>query len=139
MAQFDPQTCRVYDAEDFLTICPVGLSKLAMGMYLNVVLDDPRWRKKWGTKRLKIVMVSPNTRYARAYVHKGHPYIEIGNSNRQRGMHIILHELAHLLTNSENNHDQRFCKALLYLVEKYNGTLYARKLRHRFRQTGALR
>lgn len=137
--KFDVQTERVYAAEDGDTICPIAMTEKTMGDFLHVVLNDPAWRKRWGKKKLKIVMRSPSARYARALIHRGCPVIILGASNAQRTVHIILHELAHLLVGGKHNHDVVFCRTLLRLVHDYAGTHYERKLRHRLWQTGALK
>jgi hypothetical protein len=136
----DRQTERVYAAEDALVRCPVGLTKRELGLFLTDVLTDPLWKKRWKKKKLQVILRSRSSRYAQALIDKrGRPTILLGDSNNRRGIHMVLHEVAHLLVRVEDNHTERFCRTFLYLLGKYAGTYYEKGLRKRFIQTGALR
>jgi hypothetical protein len=130
---------RVYDAEDSLTRSMVGLDKKNWLQFISDVLDDPKWKKVWGKKKLTISIRSTGMRYAYAYVRRGSPTIAIGSANYQRGMHITLHEIAHLIAGQDHQHDEVFCRTLLYLVRRYIGTVYHDKLEKRMYETGALK
>lgn len=130
---------RVYDAEDPLTRSLIGLDKKNWLQFISDVLDDPKWKKIWGKKKLAISIRSTGMRHAYAYVSKGSPTIATGAANYQRGMHITLHEIAHLIAGIDHRHDAVFCHTLLYLVKRYLGTFYHNKLEKRMYDTGALK
>lgn len=139
MPNHDLQTLLVYDAEDAASRPPIYLSRQDMSNFLNVVLSDPLWSRKYGKRKLGLVIQTPKAKNAYAWVgNRGKPYMAIGSTARQRDVHIILHEVAHLLCPRSEKHGERFCNTLLYLTKKYSGTYWEKKLYKRYRQTRAM-
>lgn len=135
----DPQALRVYDAEDSGTRDPRGLDRRSFRCIVNDVCHDPRWIRKWGRQKPRFLWRSRSATFSFATERNGKPVIALSQSNIDRGMHMILHEMAHLMCPLGAGHSPRFCRTLLYLYERYAGTVYAKALRKRYRQTGALR
>jgi putative metallohydrolase (TIGR04338 family) len=56
-----------------------------------------------------------------------------------RSVHVIIHEMAHACHPNSECHGRKFCHSLLVLTREFEGAQFARLLRHRLYQTGALK
>ena len=132
------QTIRTYDAELYGDATNEGVlsQKQVEQLVYKIGVSDwfqRRWPVPTGTE-IKIIWRAPQARWA-----WGSPTrIEIPNNSFGRSIHTIVHEMAHAATGALG-HGPKFLKALLYLTRHYEGIEYARQLKKRLRETGALK
>lgn len=141
----DPQSAAVYGAEHYGDCVPESKfrSHVEILNFVNMVRSSKTWRKRWYNQKPVVYKSSPSASYAWgghawSRARGKYPHLSYPNSPEGRALHVILHELAHCITGPSHGHDRVFIGVLLKLVHQFEGAWYAKELRRRFIQTGAL-
>lgn len=140
------QTCAVYTAEQVTGFYARFKNTAEVVHFLFRIRQDPKWIARWGSTPLNIVLKSRRPSVAeggiKPYKVKGkvvyQPWLCLPQNPFGRSVHTVVHEMAHALT-AQGRHDARFCRALIYLTRQFEGESYARELKRRLYQTGALK
>lgn len=130
------QTLNVYDAEDFgnATINARLKTQKDVRLLVAAIMSFPYWkRRNKNGRNFKVKFTGKNAKWA----YGGYSGISLPGNGRGRDVHTIVHEMAHAI--SSGVHGREFIKVLLVLTREFEGAHYAKALKERLYQTGALK
>jgi putative metallohydrolase (TIGR04338 family) len=134
----DPQAAAVYRAED-AALDGVGprLHRWAdVEAFVEAVVSSPEWVEHPAVPPVEVV-VERRSRSAR-YAAASHAHAAIWIPDGHWTAPVVLHELAHLLCPSREDHGPAWCGALLWLVRRVLGVEAYGALRSGFDQAGVV-
>lgn len=132
------QTCNVYDAEQYG--CAVSIAKLKNRQevlaFIAQIKKSKYWRKHNPCHKVhRVKFTGRGARWASA----GRRRMELPDNPWARNVHVIVHEMAHGCHPNSEMHGKKYIHSLLILTREFEGTVFARTLKERFYQTGALK
>jgi len=132
------QTCNVYDAEQFgNAISDARLKdRKEVLAFVATIKKSKYWQRHNPYRKLHRVKFSgPQGRWASG----GRRGIKLPDAPWARTVHNIVHEMAHGCHPNSEMHGKKFIHSLLILTREFEGAAFARSLKKRLYQTGALR
>ncbi len=148
----DPSSANVYAAEHFgMAVSDAQFKTLTdIVNFIQEFRGSKLYRHIWGRSPLLLKFTSRGSwnayggiRYVKRKVNGKMrdvvvPTITLPDNRHGHALDTIIHEMAHVLTKG-GGHNERFCRMRLRLSVLFEGAHYARLLRRRYYQTGALR